>query len=140
MATKLKLEKRNQIDHTTYIEGQKEVTMFAPIVNEEYWLYRVKLFRDQAVIAFPKFGIIGIGFAKETDWNTNLPSACPAEQICEHIYRNKKYDKITEEQVVEAIKMIQEQVLLDMAPEKVAARKELELEFRRLYGEMKGSI
>jgi len=43
----------------------KSLVMFTPPVGEDYWLFRVKLFKDQAIIGFPKFGTIGIGFAIE---------------------------------------------------------------------------
>lgn len=78
-----------------------------PPINEDYWLFRVKLHKDQAILGFPKFFTIGIGFALEDDWNTNLPYPSEAEHICDHIWHNKKYKEITREQVIKAIKMIQ---------------------------------
>jgi hypothetical protein len=68
---------------------------------------RIKLFRNQALVAFPKFGLIGVGFAKESDWNTNLPYNVSAEKLYNHIERNKKYDQLTKERCIEAIKMLQ---------------------------------
>lgn len=81
--------------------------MVTPPINKDYWLFRVKLHEDQAIVGFPKFGTIGIGFAQEKDWNTNLPYTCPAEQIYNHIKHNKKYDEITDEQALAAIKLVQ---------------------------------
>ena len=82
--------------------------MITPPLDEDYWLFRVKLHEDQAIVGFPKFGTIGIGFAQEEDWNTNLPYTCPAEQIYNHIKHNKKYDQISDEQCLEAVRMVQE--------------------------------
>src|SRR6266446_5111070 len=76
------------------------ILMVTPPLDENYWAYRVKLKHGQAVVAFPKFGTIGCGFAKETDWNTNLPISCPAEEIYNHIKRNKKYKDISKEQCI----------------------------------------
>ncbi len=81
--------------------------IFTPPLNEDYWLFRVKLFKDQAMLAFPKFGTIGIGFAQEDDWNTNLPYTRNAEVIYDHIKHNKAHDEITDEECLEAIRLIQ---------------------------------
>jgi hypothetical protein len=82
--------------------------MIAPPVSEDYWLFRVPLFKDQAILGFPKFGTIGIGFAQEEDWNTNLPYQMDTEEIVNHIYHNKKYGKITRGMVRKAVKIVQE--------------------------------
>jgi hypothetical protein len=66
------------------------------------------LYRDQAIVCFPKFGLIGCGFALEEDWNTNLPLGCSAEEIYAHIAHNKKYKHITEDECIAAIKLLQE--------------------------------
>jgi hypothetical protein len=84
------------------------VVMTAPNVNEDYWLFRVRLYKDQAILGFPKFGLIGIGFAQERDWNTNLPSSADTMKIFNWIKRNKKYRSIPDEKVIEAIKIVQE--------------------------------
>ncbi|HEX3640665.1 MAG TPA: hypothetical protein VHV10_05190 [Ktedonobacteraceae bacterium] len=76
-------------------------------LDEHYWIYRVKLFEDQAIIAFPKFSTVAIGFAQEADWNTNLPYRCNAEMIYSHIKHNKKYKEITDGDCLAAIKLIQ---------------------------------
>jgi hypothetical protein len=85
-----------------------------PPINETYWLYRVHLFEDQYLLAFPKFWTVGIGFAQEEDWNTNLPASCDAAQIMEHIKHNRKYDQITDEMIVDGIKALQSQIIKDM--------------------------
>lgn len=92
------------------IVGDNRVVMITPPLDEDYWVYRVKLKHGQAILAFPKFGMIGCGFAKEEDWNTNLPIDCPAEEIFKHIRHNKKYRDIRDAECVEAIKLIQEVV------------------------------
>jgi hypothetical protein len=82
--------------------------IFTPPLDEDYWLFRVKLYEDQAMLGFPKFNTIGIGFAQEEDWNTNFPYTCTPEQIYDHIKHNKQYEQITEEQCLAAIRLIQE--------------------------------
>jgi len=84
-----------------------------PGIGEDYWTYRVHLFKDQYLLAFPKFWTVGIGFAQEEDWNTNLPYSCEAEEIKEHIKHNRKYDEITDGMIVEAIKLLQSRILRD---------------------------
>jgi len=85
----------------------KSIVMITPPVGQDYWLFRVKLFKDQAIIAFPKFGTIGIGFAIEDEsWNTNLPYCFYPEKIYDHIKINKKYDEITKEDCIQAIKLV----------------------------------
>ena len=118
MNNNLILEKRSEPDKTpTYQTEGGSVLMMTPAIDAEYWAYRVKLHQDQAIIGFPKFGTIGIGFTQEEDWNTNLPYTCEAEEIYNHIKHNKKYDEITKEQVIEAIGMIREQAKKDMGRE-----------------------
>ena len=79
-----------------------------PPIDEDYWLYRVTLTRRQAVVGFPKFGTIGIGFAAEEDWNTNLPYTIEADQIWQHIAHNKGDDSISDDDCLAAIRMIQD--------------------------------
>jgi hypothetical protein len=107
--TTLSLERKNQIDKTAKV-GFAQIT---PPIDEGYWTYRVRLSDAQAIVGFPKFGMVGIGFALEEDWNTNLPSGCSAEEIYEHIAHNKGDDLITREDCVAAIRMIQEAVAAD---------------------------
>lgn len=73
---------------TQALEKIGKISMTPPI-SKNYWLYRIKLTKKQSILAFPKFGTIGIGFAREKDWNRNLPYTCGAEQIYKHIKYNK---------------------------------------------------
>jgi hypothetical protein len=107
--TALTLERKTQPDRTVHV-GPVALT---PPIDEGYWTYRVRLTDTQAVIGFPKFGMVGIGFAVEEDWNTNLPSGCSTEEIYQHIECNKGDDSITRERCIEAIRMIQDAVTAD---------------------------
>ena len=73
------------------------------------WIARVPLANGQALLAFPKFGTVGIGFEKEEDWNTNLPCQCSTNEIYNHIAHNKG-DKggtrITKTKCLEAIEAL----------------------------------
>jgi hypothetical protein len=81
----------------------------APVVDEDYWVARVRLHRKQHLNLFPKFDTLGIGFAQEdADWNLNLPYKVEAEKICEHIWDNRKHEEITKQQVIQAIEALQE--------------------------------
>jgi hypothetical protein len=96
-----------QKDNDEFIINDTKI-MITPKLDKDYWIFRVRLHEDQSVIAFPKFSTIGIGFAiEESDWNTNLPASINAESICDHIWENHKYESITKEMVVNAIKMLQ---------------------------------
>lgn len=103
MKVDLRLEIRGQADKTTVAGG----ALLAPDVDEDYWAYRVKVSDTQAVVGFPKFGTIGVGFAVEEDWNTNLPYSCDTEVIFRHIEHNKGDDSIPDDDVREAIRLIQ---------------------------------
>lgn len=116
MNNNLILEKRSEPDKTPTYQNEKGSTlMITPAIEEDYWAYRVKLHKDQAIVGFPKFTTIGIGFAQEEDWNTNLPYTCDTEKICNHIWHNHKYEEITREQTLEAIELIQNQARKDLA-------------------------
>lgn len=79
-----------------------------PAITPEFWLWRVVVSDSQAIVAFPKFGVVGIGFQIEkADWNTNLPSECKAWAIYKHIKANKGDPSIPAGVCVAAIKMIQ---------------------------------
>ena len=107
----LTLERRTEQADKTVVAGPAMIT---PAVDEDYWSYRVKLSDTQAVVGFPKFGTVGIGFAQEEeDWNTNLPYTCTTEEIARHIMRNKGDESITTFDVVCAISMIQDAVRED---------------------------
>ena len=96
--------------NTTFKFGENGGTMaITPPLDADYFIARVPLFKDQAIVIFPKFFTIGCGFAKEEeDWNTNLPLSTEAEQIYNHIKVNKHYDEITDEQCIAAIRELQE--------------------------------
>ena len=79
------------------------------------WAYRVVLSEKQAIIGFPKFSTIGIGFAEEENWNTNLPFSCDTKEIFDHIAQNKGDDNISDEDCITAIGMIQQAVKHDRA-------------------------
>lgn len=81
--------------------------LITPPVGEDYWLMRVKISDEQAIVGFPKFGTIGIGFAKEEDWNTNLPYLVPIQRLWEHIRHNKGDKRIPKKRCLEAIALIQ---------------------------------
>lgn len=104
----LVLERRTQADETLVIGDG--LVIATPPISEDYWEYRVRLTDHQAVIGFPKFFTVGIGFAVEdADWNTNLPYLnCTAERITEHIWVNRGSDEITRDMVIEAVQMIRE--------------------------------
>lgn len=108
MTEHLTLETKPQRD-LTRTGGGLSIT---PPIDETYWLYRVPLTDRQALVAFPKFGLVGIGFAVEDDdWNTNLPSTCDAVEIYEHIECNKGDDSISRENCIAAIRMLQDAVV-----------------------------
>ena len=108
MSHHLKLERRDQTSRTDTIAVPTGTVLVAPLVDEDYWTYRVRLTDEQSVVGFPKFFTIGIGFAvEEADWNTNLPYTSPVEQIADHIMPNKGDDSITRGDVINAIRLIQ---------------------------------
>lgn len=85
----LRLERRSQVDKTPAIKiSENSTALLTPAISSDYWAYRVRLNDRQAVIGFPKFGTIGIGFAVEEDWNTNLPYTCHTIEIVSHIWHN----------------------------------------------------
>jgi len=107
MKLKLEVNEKFAKANDTILVGNGSSIMITPPLDEDYWCFRVKLKYGQAIVAFPKFGTIGCGFAKEDDWNTNLPIRCEAKEIYDHIKHNKKYKGITRAQCLEAIQMIQ---------------------------------
>lgn len=107
----LELERKDQVAEGIIAGG---ALMITPNLDEDYWAYRVRLTEKQAVVGFPKFGVIGIGFAVEDDdWNVNLPSSCTAEEILNHILCNKGDDSIDDAEVLAAIYLIKAAVELD---------------------------
>lgn len=110
----LKLERQEHEDSSpTWQTPGGGVIMLTPALGATYWTYRVCITEGQAVLGFPKFGSIGIGFAVETDWNTNLPSTAPAEDILLHIGHNKGDESVSDADVLAAIKLIQAAVAED---------------------------
>lgn len=106
--TKLTLERKDRQDQTpTYGTPGGPTVSITPPIDEDYWEFRVRLSETQAIVGFPKFFTIGIGFAVEDDWNTNLPYTCTAEQIYDHIEHNKGDDAISREDCLEAIRIVQ---------------------------------
>ena len=102
----LTLERRGQENTSEVVPGTG--IMMTPIVNPDYWSYRVKLSDKQAVLGFPKFTTIGIGFADETnDWNVNLSYVRDTETIFQHIRENKGDESISNDDVRAAIALIQ---------------------------------
>ena len=99
----LALEVKDQADGTADVGA----VMITPAIDEDYWLFRVKLSGTQAIVGFPKFGTIGIGFAEEEDWNANLPYTCDAGEIYGHIAHNQGDDASTSDDVVAAIRLVQ---------------------------------
>jgi len=100
------------MESNTTIKLNNQIIMFTPPLDEDYWLFRVQLTDKQAVVGFPKFRTIGIGFQVEDDWNTNLPYTCESEKIYDHIKHNKADDSISDEACIEAIKAIQKQAAI----------------------------
>jgi hypothetical protein len=110
--TDLKLETKGQSDETLEIGP----FMMTPPIGRDYWQYRVRVADGQAIVGFPKFSTIGIGFAVEEDWNTNLPYTSSAEDIYEHIEHNRGDESISRETCIAAIRMIQDAAKSDRAP------------------------
>lgn len=91
-----------------------------PPLDEDYWLARVPLHPEQAIVCFPKFFTVGCGFQHEEDWNTNLPLSCDAKKIFSHIEHNKKYAEIKDEDCIAAIELLQKTVLPMIEKKKAA--------------------
>ena len=81
--------------------------MVTPPIDKDYWMMRVPLSDKQAIVCFPKFGVVGIGFQNEEDWNTNLPSSCDAKEIFKHIKHNKGDESIPNDDCIKAIQILQ---------------------------------
>lgn len=113
--SELTLERKEERDDPPIAIGGGAL-MITPALDENYWAYRVKLSDKQAMLGFPKFGTIGIGFAVEDDdWNTNLPyGVCSTEQIFDHIKKNKGDDTISDEDCLAAIQLIREAAAEDL--------------------------
>lgn len=116
--SELKLEINARYEQSPKLKKLEErgILITPPIGGDNDWLFRVDVGHGQAVVGFLKFLTIGIGFQVEDDWNTNLPYRCEAEKIYEHIKKNKT-DGPTEEDCIEAIRMIQDAVRKLRGPE-----------------------
>lgn len=108
----LTLEIQVQADKTA-VAGP--VMMMMTPINEDYWAYRVRLSETQAIVAFPKFMTVGVGFAQEEDRDTNLPYTCGTEEIYAHIEHNKGDDEISRDDCLAAIRMVQDAVKAERA-------------------------
>ncbi len=107
---KLKIEVNAEFaakNHGFESTDKSTVVLVTPAIDEDYWLARVKLSKRQAIVCFPKFFTVGIGFQEEEDWNTNLPYTIDSAKIFSHIKRNKGDARINDEDCIEAIKMLQ---------------------------------
>lgn len=94
--------------------GELGQVLMTPALSPDYWQYRVMLTETQAVLGFWKFGMIGVGFAVENgSWNTNLPHCEDADRLFSHIEINKGEDQIPDEDVIEAIRLIDQAVRAD---------------------------
>lgn len=112
MSPELTLERRDQTNKTA-VAG---MVMITPPISEDYWAYRVRLTDKQSIVGFPKFGTVGVGFAVEDDWNTNLPYTCGTEEIYEHIKHNAGDDPaITRDACIAAIQLVQDAATEDRA-------------------------
>lgn len=104
----LKIEHNSRKVHAI---GDLGNVMVTPPIGADYWTMRVPLSDKQAIVCFPKFGTIGIGFQSEAeDWNTNLPYTCGPKEIFDHIKINKGDDTITDADCLAAIRMLQEAI------------------------------
>ena len=90
-------------------ETKYERILFGGVPSNDKFLFVVKLFKNQALIAFPKYSsCIAIGFYQEDNgYDTNLPYQCQAEEIYNHIKCNKKYKEIKKKDCIKAIEKIQ---------------------------------
>lgn len=105
----MELEIKDQENKTPVLGRQGNVAvLMTPPIDEAYWMFRVQVGEGQAIVGFPKFTTIGIGFAKEEDWNTNLPYKCETLEIWDHIKHNKGNPSIKDEDCIAAIRMVQE--------------------------------
>lgn len=89
-------------------ENKYKTILLGGAAKKEEILFRVDLYKEQSIIAFPKFSSIAISFlVEDEDWNTNLPYKCKTEEIYNHIKCNKKYKEIKKKDCIKAIEMIQ---------------------------------
>jgi hypothetical protein len=107
-AKSLKVEVNSKfVEANTTLKLGDGMLAVTPPLNDGYWMMRVPLSKNQAIVCFPKFFTIGIGFQREKDWNTNLPYTQPAEDIFDHIAHNKGDKSIADADCIEAIRLLQ---------------------------------
>ncbi len=96
------------VDKTIICSSDQFSFIMTPSINgNEDWLFRVKVSDKQAIISFPKLSTLGVGFAQENkDWNRNLPCTCETQTVWNHIKGNKGDDSISDQDCVEAIKIV----------------------------------
>ena len=101
----------------------KSGMLLTPPLDEHFWLYRVAVSEKQAIVGFPKFGVVGVGFQHEEDWNTNLPSSADAAELYEHISHNRKAggDCPPKQRCLDAIRLIQQATMTQSRAEAVKA-------------------
>ncbi len=87
---RLILEVKPQANKSPTIVSPDAIIRMSPPVGGDYWKFRVQVAPNQAIVGFPKFTTVGIGFQiEEADWNTNMPFTEPAERILKHIWVNR---------------------------------------------------
>lgn len=109
---------------TEAVDGlAKQGLLITPPLNEDFWVYRVAVSKKQAIVAFPKFGVIGCGFQVEKDWNTNLPIGQGAEELYDHISHNRRAggDNPPKQRCLDAIRLIQAAAYKATKQEAIAA-------------------
>lgn len=105
------VRRENVADQTAIAVGGGVSIGIGRAGSEDYWSYRVQLTDAQAIIGFPKFGTIGIGFLVEDDWNSNLPYGTAPANIADHIGHNRLAggdEAIPRDHAVAAITLIRE--------------------------------
>jgi len=97
----------NNVDKEKVIQlGKGAIVMCSPGDQENY-VFKVHVSEKQAIVAFSKFGSLGVAFlVEDEDGNRNLPSSSTPEKIYDWIYCNKGDDSITDETCLKAIKKI----------------------------------
>jgi hypothetical protein len=122
-ASELRVEvNQSHVDQTVVMGGG--MVLVNPTVGEGYWALRVQVAKTQAVIAFRKFGMFGIGFQKEKSYDCNLPWCCGTSEIYNCIACNRA--RANPEVCKKAIRLIQETIFrnnLDPVPQRMEEAK-----------------
>jgi hypothetical protein len=107
MTKTLTLETNPAILKTPAVSLAGGILLMTPKLGADFWHWRVAITDKNAIVGFPKFGVVGCGFQHEAeDWNTNLPVSCASETIWEHIKKNAGDRRITKALAIRAIDMI----------------------------------